>query len=56
MLVISRKLNETIVIGEGDNRIEVMVTELRGDRVKLGVHAPLEVRIMREELLTAADQ
>jgi carbon storage regulator len=41
MLVLSRKLNESIVI---DGDITVTVVEVRGDKVRLGVQAPKEVR------------
>jgi carbon storage regulator len=47
MLVLSRKTGEKIVIG---NDIEVVVLEVRGDRVKLGIAAPADVPIHRSEL------
>lgn len=47
MLVLSRKKNERIMIGEN---IEVTVVEIRGDRVKLGFVGPSEVPIHREEV------
>lgn len=47
MLVLSRKVGESIVIG---HEIEVTVNEIRGGRVKLGVTAPGEVKIVRSEL------
>ena len=47
MLVLTRKLNETIVI---DGNITVTVVEVRGNRVKLGIVAPMEVPVMREEI------
>jgi carbon storage regulator len=47
MLVLTRKLNETIVI---DGNITVTVVEVRGNRVKLGLVAPMEVPVMREEI------
>jgi len=49
MLVLTRKLGEKIAIG---NDIMVVVTEIRGKHVKLGVVAPKEVSIYREEILT----
>jgi len=52
MLVLSRKMNEEVVIGEN---IRVQVLEVRGGRVKLGFTAPPEVRICREELQAAFD-
>jgi carbon storage regulator len=47
MLVLSRKINEKIRIGE---TIEVQVLETHGDRVKLGFIGPPEVAIHREEV------
>ncbi len=48
MLVLSRHENETIVI---DGRIKVTIVEIRGDRIKLGIEAPKEVGVWREELV-----
>jgi carbon storage regulator len=48
MLVLSRKLNESIVIGD---HIRVTVVGIRGNHVRLGIEAPGDVSIMREELL-----
>jgi carbon storage regulator len=50
MLVLTRKLNESIVI---DGNITVTVVEVRGNRVKLGIAAPVEVPVMREEVAMA---
>ena len=47
MLVLSRKLNEVIRIGQ---EIEIVILEIRGDRVKLGFSAPAEVPIHRREI------
>ena len=47
MLVLTRKLNESIIIN-GD--ITLTVVEVRGNRVKLGIVAPGEVPVMREEI------
>ena len=47
MLVLSRKRGETITIGNG---IAVTVLAVDGDRVKLGVVAPVEVPVHREEV------
>ena len=48
MLVLSRKANETIVVGEA---IEVTVLEILGERVKIGINAPRDITIVRQELL-----
>lgn len=50
MLVLSRKKNETIVIGDN---IKVMVIEVRGDKVRLGVQAPRDVSVHRQEVYDA---
>jgi carbon storage regulator len=50
MLVLSRKLGETTVIG---NEITVTVLAVQGDRVKLGFTAPAEVPIHRAEIYQA---
>jgi carbon storage regulator len=47
MLVLSRKRGEGIVIGNG---LEVTVVEVRGQRVTLGIAAPPDVPIHREEV------
>lgn len=50
MLVLSRKKNESIVI---DNSITVTVVEIRGDKVRLGIVAPKEVPVHRQEVFEA---
>lgn len=47
MLVLSRKLNESIMIG---NQIELVVLGTEGDTVKLGIRAPRDLPIYRKEL------
>lgn len=50
MLVLTRRVNETIVI---DNRIKVTVISIEEDKIRLGIDAPQEVPVVRQELLTA---
>ena len=47
MLVLSRKKNESIVI---NGKITVTVVEIRGDKVRLGIEAPMEVPVHRQEV------
>ena len=50
MLVLSRKKDECIVI---NNDIRIVVVEIRGDKVRLGVEAPKEVPVHRQEVYDA---
>lgn len=50
MLVLSRKKNESIVI---NNDVVVTVIEIRGDKVRLGIVAPKDVAVHREEVYEA---
>ncbi|OUT71298.1 MAG: carbon storage regulator [Planctomycetaceae bacterium TMED10] len=50
MLVLSRKKNESIVINDD---ITIVVVEIRGDKVRLGVEAPKEVPVHRREVYDA---
>lgn len=47
MLVLTRKVNQSIVIGDG---IEVVVLEVRGEQVRLGIKAPRDVSVHRKEI------
>jgi len=50
MLVLSRKKGESLVIGDN---IAVTVIEIRGDKVRLGIEAPRDVTVHREEVARA---
>jgi len=50
MLVLSRKLNESIIIGDD---IKVTVVRLGNDKVRLGITAPNDVSVHREEIYNA---
>lgn len=48
MLVLTRKKDEAIVIGDG---IEIIIADISEDKVKIGIVAPKHVKIFRKELL-----
>lgn len=47
MLVLTRKLNESIMIGHD---VKITVVDVRGDQVKLGISAPRQIAVHREEV------
>lgn len=53
MLILTRKLNESITIGDS---IEISVIEIKGDQVKLGINAPREIKVYRNEVYLAIQQ
>lgn len=50
MLVLSRKKNESIIIYDN---VEIVVVEIRGDKVRLGIEAPKEIPVHRKEVYDA---
>jgi len=53
MLVLSRRLGESVVIGDD---VVVTVLEIRGDVVRLGVDAPRHIQVRRQELLAEVEK
>jgi carbon storage regulator len=47
MLVLARRLNESIMIGDD---IEIVVIDIKGDQVKLGIRAPKRISVHRKEI------
>ena len=47
MLVLTRHRDESIMIGDD---VEIMVVEIRGDKVRLGINAPQQVSVHRKEI------
>jgi carbon storage regulator len=50
MLVLSRKIGEAIQIGDG---ITITVTRVQGDTVRLGITAPRDIPVHREDVIKA---
>ncbi|MEX0818908.1 MAG: carbon storage regulator CsrA [Pirellulaceae bacterium] len=53
MLVLSRKKNEQIVIGDN---VVITIVDVRGDKVRIGIQAPPEVPVHRHEIYLALQQ
>jgi carbon storage regulator len=53
LLVLARKKNESILIGED---IEIIISEISEDRVKLAIRAPKNMKVFRKELLLEIEQ
>ncbi len=47
MLVLARKINESIMIGD---EIEIVVIDIKGDQIKLGIKAPRRIAVHRKEI------
>ncbi|MDR2394276.1 MAG: carbon storage regulator CsrA [Treponema sp.] len=50
MLILSRKVNEKIMIGED---ISISIIEIQGDHIRIGVDAPKTVKVFRQEVFDA---
>lgn len=53
MLVLSRRLNESIIINDN---IEIIVLDIVKDQIKLGIKAPREISILRKEIYEAVQK
>ena len=48
MLILSRSIGETLVIGDN---IKITILEFKGKQVKIGIEAPADIKVVRDELL-----
>lgn len=53
MLVISRKKGEAFLVG---NKVKISIVDIRGDKVRIGIVAPKNVTVLREELTASSKQ
>lgn len=51
MLVVTRRINESIIIDTGKDKIEIVLKDIRGKNARIGVHADKRYTIVREELM-----
>ena len=49
-MVLSRGRDEEIVIGEGADQIVIKIVDVRGEKVRLGIDAPRQIRVDRREV------
>ncbi len=50
MLVLTREIDESIIISDGTFEAEITIVEVRGDKVRLGITAPQRIRVDRKEI------
>lgn len=55
MLVVTRRINESIIIDTGKDRIEIVLKDIRGKNARIGVHADERYTIVRKELVRGDD-
>lgn len=53
MLILARRINESIVIGDD---VRVSVIDIKGDQIKLGIEAPRDVKVYRQEVYEAIQE
>jgi carbon storage regulator len=53
MLVLTRKTNQSIMIGDD---IEITVLSVSGDKVRIGIEAPRDISVFRQEVLDNAEE
>ncbi|MZQ85779.1 carbon storage regulator CsrA [Paenibacillus sp. 5J-6] len=53
MLILTRKKGQSIII---NNNVEIIISAIDGDQVKIGINAPLDVNVLRKEVYEAVQQ
>lgn len=56
MLVLSRQRDQSIIIGDGPNKVTITIVDIRGDKCRIGIDGPKEVPIHREEVYNAIQE
>lgn len=55
MLFITRRINESIIIDTGKEKIEIVLKEVKGKTARIGIHADKRLTIVRKELVRGDD-
>jgi len=53
MLILARKINESIMVGD---QVEISIVDIKGDQVKLGISAPRQIKVYRREVYQLIQQ
>jgi len=53
MLILARRIGESIMVGD---QVEISVVDIKGDQVKLGIKAPVQVKVYRREVYAAIQE
>ena len=53
MLILARKINESIMVGD---QVEISIVDIKGDQVKLGINAPRQIKVYRREVYQLIQQ
>jgi carbon storage regulator len=56
MLILTRRINESLIIGEGDNQVTITVIGVSGQQVRIGAQAKSHITIHREEIYRRIQQ
>lgn len=50
MLILTRQKGQSIIIGMGEDMVEVSIVDIRGDNIRLGITAPRYISVHRKEI------
>lgn len=50
MLILTRRIGESIIIGDGENKVVITVVSIKGAQAKVGIQAPKDIAVHREEI------
>lgn len=50
MLILTRKIGESIVIGEGKEKVDITILNVRGNQIRVGINADKSISVHREEV------